>query len=135
MFGALLLASACGGGGTFYTTLTATPSSGPADVVACARSKLKDLGYQQASFDDTDFRVTARKIDNSLNRADPQYRRNVDRIEIEAAAGANGLTSLKVVGHTFAEYETHRGPTEVEERASEGVTKASEAIVQSCGQK
>ncbi len=133
MFGALLLASACGGG-TFYTTLTATPSSGPADVVACARSKLKDLGYQQTSFDEMDNRLTVRKIDTSARRADVQFRRNIERIEVETGAGADGKTALKVVGHTFAEFETQRGPTEVEERASANVTEASEAVIQSCGQ-
>jgi hypothetical protein len=133
LFGALL-ASACGGGGAFYTTLTASPIAGPADVVSCARSKLKDLGYEVTSFDQTDYRLTMRKIDMSIKRADPQYRRNVDRIEVEAAAGADGKTALKVVGHSFAEFETHRGPTEVEERASEDVSKASEAVIQSCGQ-
>jgi hypothetical protein len=133
MFGALLLASACGGG-TLYSTLTATPSSGPADVVACARAKLKQLGYQQTSFDETENRLTVRKIDNSINRPDPQYRRNVERIEIETAAAADGRTSLKVVGHTIAEYETHRGPTEVEERASANVNQATQAVIESCGQ-
>jgi hypothetical protein len=133
MFSALLLATACGGG-TLYTTLTAAPASGPADVVACARAKLKQLGYQQTSFDETDNRLTARRVDNSINRADPMYRRNEDRIEVETGAAADGKTSLKVVAHTFAEYETHRGPTEVEERASQNVTQASQAVIQSCGQ-
>jgi hypothetical protein len=132
IFAALLLASACGGG-RFFTTLTATPSSGPADVIACARAKLKDLGYQVVSFDEQDNRLIERKIDNSITRADPQYRRNVERIEVEAAAGADGKTALKVTGHTIGEYETHRGPTEVEERASENVNQASQAVIQSCG--
>ncbi len=35
----LLLVGACGGG-TYYTTLTAAPSTSPPDVIACARAKL-----------------------------------------------------------------------------------------------
>ena len=133
MLGTLLLVGACGGG-TYFTTLTAAPSASPSEAIACARSKLRELGYQQTSFDQTDFRLTARKIDNSVQRPLPQFRRNVNRIEIEAAAGADGKTALTVVGHTFAEFSTQRGPTEEEEKASADVSQAAQAIVQSCGQ-
>jgi hypothetical protein len=132
MLGTLLLVGGCGGG-TFYTTLTATPSASPSDAIACARSKLRPLGYQQTSFDETGLRLTARKIDNSVQRPEPQFRRNVDRLEIEAAAGADGKTSLTVVGHTFAEFSTQRGPTEEEERASADVKQSSQAILDACG--
>jgi hypothetical protein len=133
MLGTLLLVGACGGG-TFYTTLTAAPSTSPPDVMACAKAKLTQLGYQQTSLDQTDNRLTVRKIDNTVQHPDPQFRRNVNRLEIEAAAGADGKTALTVVGHTFAEYSTQRGPTEVEERASQDVNQAAQAVVQSCGQ-
>ncbi|MGH7497965.1 MAG: hypothetical protein ACREL3_03835 [Gemmatimonadales bacterium] len=133
MLGTLLLMGACGGG-TYFTTLTASPAASPSDAIACARSKLREVGYQQTSLDETDFRLTARKIDNTVHRAEPQFRRNVNRLEIEAAAGADGKTALTVVGHTFAEYSTQRGPTEVEEKASADVSQAAHAVVQSCGQ-
>ena len=133
ILGTLLLVGACGGG-TYYTTLTAAPSTSPPDVVACARAKLTQLGYQQTSLDQIDNRLTARKIDNSVHSADPQFRRNVNRLEVEAAAGADGKTALTVVGHTFAEYSTQRGPTEVEEKASADVSQAAQTVVQSCGQ-
>jgi hypothetical protein len=132
MLGTLLLVGACGG--TYFTTLTASPSASPSDAIACARSKLRPLGYQQTSFDETGFRLTARKIDNSVHRPEAQFRRNVNRLEIEAAAGADGKTSLTVVGHTFAEFSTQRGPTEEEERASADVKQSSQAIVDACGQ-
>jgi hypothetical protein len=132
MLGMLLLVGACGG--TFYTTLTATPSAGPTEVISCARSKLGSLGYEESSFDQAENRVTARKIDDSIHRADPTYRRNIDRLELEAAAGADGNTSLTVIGHTFAEFETHRGPTEQEEQASANVKQSAQAIVDTCGQ-
>ena len=133
MLGTLLLVGACGGG-TYFTTLTASPSTSPPDAIACARAKLTQHGYQQTAFDQIDFRLTARKIDNTVNRPEPQFRRNVNRLEIEAAAGADGKTALTVVGHTFAEYSTQRGPTEVEEKASADVSQAAQAVVQSCGQ-
>ncbi len=132
MLGTLLLAGACGG--TYFTTLTASPAASPSDAIACVRSKLRELGYQQTSFDESYIRLTARKIDNSVHRPEPQFRRNVNRLEIEAAAGADGKTALTVVGHTFAEYSTQRGPTEVEEKASADVSQAAQAVVQSCGQ-
>src|SRR5262245_48912024 len=129
----LLLVGACGGG-TYFTTLTATPSTSPADVIACARNKLTQAGYQQTSLDPTDNRLTVRKIDYSVQHPDPQFRRNVSRIEVEAGAGADGKTALTVVSHTFAEYSTQRGPTELEEKASEDSRRAGQAVVESCGQ-
>jgi hypothetical protein len=132
LLGTLLLVGACGGG-PYYTTLTATPLAGPDDAIACARGKLRSMGYQETSYDQLDHRVSARKADTSEHRADPLYRRNLDQLEITAAAEADGKTSLTIVGHTFAEFETHRGPTEEEQRASAGVKQSSAAIVDSCG--
>ena len=129
--GTLLLVGACGAP-SYPTTLTASPDASPPDVMACARAKLRPLGYQVTSFDEIEFRVTARKIDNSTHRADPQYRRNVDRIEVQATPGADGKTSLTVTGRTFAELETHRGPTDEEERASADVKQSSQAILDAC---
>jgi hypothetical protein len=132
ILGTLFLLGACGGG-SFPTTLTASPATGPADVIACVRPKLNSLGYQQTSFDQAGSRVTARKVDNNAHRADPQYRRNLDRIEVLAAPAADGKTSLTVTGRTFAEFETHRGPTEEEERASADVKRSAQAVVDACG--
>lgn len=132
MLGTLLLVGACGRA-TYYTTFNASPSASPADAIDCVRSQFRTLGYQQTSFDQTDFRVAARKVDNSVHRADLQYRRNIDRLEAQAAAAADGKTSLSVTGRTFAEFETHRGPTEEEEPASAGVKQSSQTIVDACG--
>jgi hypothetical protein len=132
ILGTLLLVGACGGG-SYPVTLTASPSTSAADAIDCARGQFRKLGYQQTSFDETDFRVTGRKVDNSVHRADPQYRRNIDRLEIQAAPTADGKTSLTVTGHTFAELETHRGPTEEEQQASAGVKQSSQAILDACG--
>ena len=132
MLGMLLLVAACGGG-TYATTLTASPLAGPADAIACVKAQLRPLGYQQTAYDEMDNRLNARKVDNSVQRADPRYRRNVDRLEIQASAAADGKTSLTVVGRTFAEFETHRGPTEEEERASAGVKQSAQTILDACG--
>jgi hypothetical protein len=133
MLGTLLLVGACGGG-TFFTTLTASPSASPSDAIECARSKLKELGYKQTSFDEIGNRLSARKDDASVSHPDPQFRQNINRLEIEAAAGADGKTALTVEGHTFGEWFYQRGPTDVEEQASADVKQAAQAIVQSCGQ-
>jgi hypothetical protein len=128
--GTVVLLGACGG--SYPVTLTASPSSGPAEAMECTRAKLKELRYQPTSFDETDLRLTAQKVDNTVSRADPQYRRHIDRVEVTTAAEADGRSSLKVVGHTFAEYQTHRGPTEQEERASAGVRESAQAILKAC---
>lgn len=132
ILGTLLLVAACGGR-TYPSSLTASPASSPADAIECVRAQFRKLGYQQTAYDENDFRVTARKNDNSVNRADPQFRRNVDRLEVQAAPGADGATSLTVTGRTFAEFETHRGPTEEEQPASADVKKSSQAILDACG--
>ena len=132
ILGTVLLLGACGGA-SYPTTLTASPATSAAEVIDCVRAKLRPLGYQQTSYDEIEFRVTARKIDNTAYRADPQYRRNVDRLEVQATPRADGKTSLTVTGRTFAELETHRGPTEEEERASADVKQSSQSIVDACG--
>jgi len=131
--GGLLVLGACGGG-VLYTTTTATPSAAPADVINCVKGKTVQLGYQLVAFDATEPRVVAKKIDNSVSRADPQFRRMINRLEAEATPAADGHTDLKVVAHTSAEYSTHRGPTETEEKAGSAVTQDAQAIVQACGQ-
>jgi hypothetical protein len=129
---AVTLVLVCACGGTYPVTLTARPSSGPAEAMECAKAKLKELKYRQTSFDEIELRLTAQKVDNEVARADPQYRRHIDRLEVSTAAEGDGRSSLTVVGHTFAEYETHRGPTEQEESASAGVKASAQAILDAC---
>jgi len=131
--GGLLILGACGGG-VLYSTSTATPSAGPAEVINCVKGKTRQLGYQLVAFDASDPRIVARKVDNSVNRPDPQFRRIVNSLEAEAEPASNGTTALKVVSHTVAEYSTHRGPTEVEERAGSAVSQDAQAVIRACGQ-
>ena len=130
---AAVLLGACGGPGSLPVALTASPASSPPDAMACVKAKLDTLGYAPTSFDQTDLRLTVRKIDNSVHRADPQYRRNIDRLEVQASPSADGKTTLTVIGHTFAEFETHRGPTEQEEPASANARESAQALVDACG--
>jgi hypothetical protein len=130
---AVFLLAACGAP-SYPVTLTASPSASPADALACARQKLGPLGYRPTAYDDQDFRLQARKPDDKAHRADPQFRRNLDQLDITAAPGSDGKTTLTVIGRTYAELETHRGPTEEEERASAGVKESAQAILDACGQ-
>jgi hypothetical protein len=129
---ALCLVAACGAP-SFPVTLTASPATGPADAIECARKQLGPLGYRQTAYNDQELRVLARKPDTKATRANPQFRRNIDQLEITAVPGADGKTGLTVVGRTFAELETHRGPTEEEVRASAGVKESAQAILDACG--
>ena len=133
ILGAIALLGACGGPGSLPVALTASPSASPPDAMACVKAKLDTLGYSPVSFDQSDFLLVARRIDDSIHHADPQYRRNVDRLEIQASPGADGKTSLTITGRSYAEYETHRGPTEQEERASAKTREAAQALVDACG--
>jgi hypothetical protein len=132
--GALVLLGACGGGpGSLPIALTASPTSSPPDAMACARAKLDTLGYAPTSFDQTDLWLTVHKVDNSVHRGNPKYRHNIDRLEVESTPGADGKTRLNVIGRTYADYSTERGPTEVEETASAGVRQSAQAVVAACG--
>jgi len=116
------------------TTLSA-PSPIPApDVFQCARNGLKAIEFDQSSYDVGENRLTARRYDLTARRPDVQFRRLVDRLEIEAdpAAGGDAITTIKVTARTFGEYTTQRGPTEVEERASERARTAAQALIDRC---
>ena len=128
---ALLLLGACGGG-TQYTTLTASPAAGPAAVIDCVRAQFTKLDYQQIAYDVRGHRVVAKKTDSTVSRADPEFLRLVNQIEVQATTEANG-TGLKVVAHTIGQYSTHRGPTDNEERASAQVNQDAATLVQACG--
>lgn len=127
----LLVLGACGGG-TQYTTLTASPAAGPAAIIDCVRSQFGKLDYQQVAYDVQGHRVVAKKTDATVTRADPQFLRLVNQIEAEATTEASG-TGLKVVAHTISQLSTHRGPTDVEEKASAQVNRDAETILQACG--
>ena len=116
------------------TTLTAASPSPVPDVFECARAQIKALQFDQSSIDLQAHRLNARKFDETAQRSDVQFRRVVDRLEIEAKPGTSGAaTTLKVTGRTFGEYTTQRGPTEVQERTSETARQAAQTMVDKCG--
>ena len=124
--------AACGGG-TLGTTVTAPSPAPAADVFQCARNNLKAVDFSQSSYDVEEQRLTARRFDYKTRRADVTFRRMVDRLDVEAAPGEKGaMTTLKITARTFGEYTTQRGPTEVEERASETARNAAQKLVDLC---
>ena len=130
--GAVLLA-ACAGGQLAQTTSTASPAPAP-DAFECVRNQIKAVGFTQASYDTDELRLTARKHDETARRPDVQFRRMVDRLEIDVAPGSGGEVSrITVVAKTFAELTTHRGPTEEQERTSETAREAARTILEKCG--
>src|SRR5919106_522674 len=79
--------------------------------------------------------VTARKSDEKQRRPDVQFRRIVDRIEIDVGPASDGaLTNITVDAKTFAELTTQRGPTEVQEKTSDTAREAGQTILQKCSQ-
>jgi hypothetical protein len=90
------------------------------------------LGYKQSSVDVDARRINGTKIDTKSRRPDVQFRRVLDKLEVEVAPQADGQTGINVQGRTFAEYTTQRGPTEVEEKASAEVQSAAEQLLQRC---
>jgi hypothetical protein len=111
---------------------TSQTSAGPDEAFDCARKQMAALDYKQTSIDVTEHRVNGTKIDLKSRRADTQFRRVLNKLEIEVAPQADGHTGLTVLGRTFAEYTTQRGPTEVEEKASEEVSSAAQQLLKRC---
>jgi hypothetical protein len=128
--GALAL-SGCGQK-TFAAPASARTSAGPDDTFACVKKQLGELGYKQTSSDVAEHRITATKIDYTTRRPDVQFRRMLNKLDVDVAAEADGQTSIQAVGRTFAEYSTHRGPTEEEEKASDQVTSDAQTLVERC---
>ena len=119
----------------YASTLTASSPAPAPDVLQCARNQLKNIGFVQTSIDVEDNRLTARKFDETVRRPDVQFRRMVERLEVEATpASGDAVTTLKVTPSTFAEYTTQRGPTEVQETTSEQAQAAAQTLLQTCRQ-
>jgi hypothetical protein len=116
-----------------FTSPTVVKTSSAPDVVfECVKQEIGVLGYKQNSIDTEALRLNASKIDLKTRRSDTQFRRILQKLEVEVAPGADGQTSLEVVPHTFAEYTTQRGPTEVEEKPMEAVTNDAQSLVEAC---
>lgn len=109
-----------------------TASAAPDEVFQCARRELGSLGYKQSSLDADALRVNATKIDLVSRRADTQFRRVLNKIAVDVSPGADGRTSLTTEAHTFAEYTTQRGPTEVEESPSDTVQNDVRQLTERC---
>jgi hypothetical protein len=116
-----------------YTAPTMVKTStAPGVVFDCVKQQIGVLGYKQTSLDADALRVNASKIDLKTRRSDTQFRRILQKLEVEVAPGADGQTSLEVVPHTFGEYTTQRGPTEVEEKPMEAVTTDARSLLEAC---
>jgi hypothetical protein len=122
--------SACGQ--TLSTPVSVKTSAGPEDSYACVKKQLAALGYKQTSHDTDEHRVNATKLDLESRRADVQFRRIHNKLEVDVAAEADGQTSILVVPRTFAEYSTQRGPTEEQDKASELVKADADTLLQRC---
>jgi hypothetical protein len=122
--------SACGQ--TLSSPVSSRTSAGPEDTYACVRKQLGELGYKQTSYDATEFRVAATKLDTKSRRADVQFRRIHNKLDVTVAAEADGKTSIEALPRTFAEYTTQRGPTEEQEKASEQVTSDAQQLLERC---
>lgn len=123
--------AACAGA-ALASTLSRTTPVPPPDAFACVQKELKQVGFAQTSYDTDELRVTARKFNESARRPDVQFRRLVDRIEVQVSPEADGTTRLTAEAATFAELTTQRGPTEEQEKTSETARAAAEAVLQHC---
>ena len=131
---ALCMLAACSNAPLARTLTASSPSPAP-DVFQCARDQLKAIRFDPSSIDLDARRLTARRYDEKARRPDVQFRRVIDRLEIEAVPSADaGVTTLEITARTFGEYTTQRGPTENEEKTSETALSAAQTILQKCSQ-
>ncbi|MFL5494832.1 MAG: hypothetical protein ACJ8DC_10665 [Gemmatimonadales bacterium] len=104
----------------------------PQTVFECVRQQFGALEYKQTSYDTDALRINGTKIDLKTRRADTQFRRMLDKLEVDVSPDASGQTGLSVTARTFAEYTTQRGPTEVEEKPSSGVKSDAQRLIERC---
>ena len=128
--GTAVLLAGCGK--ALSTPASTRTSAGPDDTFACVKKQLGELGYRQTSSDASEHRITATRIDPKARRPDTQFRRILDKLDVEVSAGADGQTSIEALPRTFAEYTTQRGPTEVQEKASEQVKADAQQLLERC---
>lgn len=131
LFGTILLLPACAQQPYAASASTRTPAA-PEQALDCVKRQLPKLGYKQSSLDTGDHRINATQYDTEARRADVQFRRLVNRLEVEIGPEAGGQTSIDVRSRTFAEYTTQRGPTEVEEKPSAEVNDAAQKLLAAC---
>jgi hypothetical protein len=125
-----IVLSACGR--ALSTPVSTQSPAGPEETFACVRKQLGELGYRQTSLDVADRRITATKIDHKSRRADIQFRRMLNKLDVDVAAEAGGGTDIRILPRTFAEYSTHRGPTEEQEKASAEVEADAQRLLERC---
>jgi hypothetical protein len=128
--GTLLFFSACAQ--RYAAPASTRTSAAPADTFDCIKREMSNLGYKPTSIDEDQHRISGTKIDMTTRRPDTQFRRILHRLEVEVGPEADGQTGIVVQGRTFGEYTTQRGPTEVEEKASEEVKAASQQLLERC---
>jgi hypothetical protein len=128
--GGTLLLSACAQ--QYAAPASARSSLSPEETFSCVRREMPKLGYKQSSVDVDARRINGTKIDAESRRPDTQFRRILDKLEVEVAPQADGHTGIEIKGRTFAEYTTQRGPTEVEEKPSVEVQSAAEQLLKRC---
>ena len=120
-------------GGALATTVTQPSTAAAPDAFTCVREQLKTVGFSQTAYDVERYRVTAHRFDETQRRPDTQFRRMVDRLEIEVAPGTGeSLSTITAKASTFAELTTQRGPTEVQEKTSERARTAAETVIRNC---
>jgi hypothetical protein len=126
-----MVLSACGQN-TYSTPASTSTTAGPDETYSCVRKQLGELGYKQTSNDADELRVTGSKFDYESRRPDVQFRRMVNKLEVDVAPEADGTTKINALGRTFAEYSTQRGPTEQEEKPSRQVQSDTETLFERC---
>ncbi len=128
--GAAVLLAGCGK--ALSAPVSTRTSAAPDDTFACVKKQLGELGYRQSSSDVAEHRITATKIDSKSRRSDVQFRRILNKLDVDVSAAAEGHTSIDVLPRTFAEYTTQRGPTEEQEKASELVKTDAQQVLERC---
>lgn len=128
--GAAVLLAGCGK--ALSAPVSTRTSAAPDDTFACVKKQLGELDYRQSSSDVPEHRITATKIDSESRRPDVQFRRILNKLDVDVSATADGQTSIEVLPRTFAEYTTQRGPTEEQEKASELVKADAQQLLERC---
>lgn len=129
-FASVLLVAACGR--TVATSSQSQSRLAPPEAFECVMHGFEALGFQRTMYDKGDLRTSAKKVNPKITFSSTQFRRALDRLEVEVGPGATG-TELRVVATTVAEYFRQNGPNFEPLPASAEVKEAAAALERRCG--
>jgi hypothetical protein len=127
----LAVLSLLAGCGTLWPTVTTQSSSSQRDVLACAENEVESLGYYVRKDRDGNWIEAKKDVKNVEHRSVIEIRRyDVLWIEVSDKGSAR---NLRIQARSMSEESTRRGPTVIDQPATENVKRDAQTVADRCG--